>query len=234
MRKSMSLIISIICFGHLYAQNDDCVLNVYSGNNNIINVYSTYKLESTINLDSLAINKAELVQIINSLKDSLVVEIVEQFKKDSMFLEFHKKYLFTDCYEGLSYNDFLRYNNFQKATYTEEFYRRNVILDKNVGQYIQKYNLLNLSLYYYDSTETADIYIYEKGHKFKGIYEVNFKMMSNPLLYSVLGKHYEEVNLLDYKDDLIGFEESSFTQIVYVPIVVNSKYICDVRMVFCK
>lgn len=231
MKNSMSLIIYIFCFGHSYAQNDDCVLNVYNGNNNIINVYSTYKLDSTINLDTLLISKPQLIQIINSLKDSIVVETINQFKTDSIFLEFQKKFLKTDIYEGFTFFDFLVLNN--SLDYTE-FFKQKMILDKYVGQYLNKFNLLNLSLFYFDTNETAEIYIYETGYLFKSIFEVNFKMLSNPILYSVLNKHYEDVNLLDDDLNIIGFENAYYTQTIIIPIITNKKYICDLRMVLCK
>lgn len=230
MRISMNLIISLFCFGHSYAQNDDCVLKVYSGYNDVISVYSTYKIGSTINLDSLPISKFELVQIINSVKDSVVVEAINQFKKDSVFLQFQNMF-YPSEYEGFTYSQFLALNSQYSNS---ELYKRQTILDKYVGQYLHKLNLLNLSIFYYDTTENGEFYIYEKGYLFHGIYEVNFKMMSNPIFYSVLNKHYEEVNLLDYNDDLIGFNDAYYTQTIIIPIVVNNEYICDLKMVFCK
>lgn len=231
MRISIFLTISLFCFWHSYAQNDNCVLNYYSGNNDIVNAYNTYKIGVNINLDSLIISKSELEQIISSVKDSIVVEAINGFKRDSSFMQFQLMHLKTDHYEGSNYSDFLECDD---SSSISELYKRNTIIENHVGQFLNKFNLLNLSIFYYDTTESADLYIYEKGYFFHGIFEVNFKMMSNPMLYSVLKHYYEEVNFLDYNDDIIGFENAVYTQNLFVPIVVKGEYICDLRMVFCK
>ena len=53
------------------------------------------------------------------------------------------------------------------------------------------------------------------------------------MIYSVLKRYHKEIDLKTYKDNIIGIEIFSNTQTVFIPIVKNGEYICDVRLILC-
>ncbi len=211
----------------IFAQNNDCAVNFYRNNSSIIQ-YQTFNEDSIPNYSLFT--KKKLDDLRKVFESIAVKNAIDLFKKDSVVHNFFKRYSHTDMTSGIRIEDYatIKGYNYNRKDYYSGIQLVNEVCDS----LIQSENYLNISIFYFDPSLDCEVYVFERGLLYAGIWEFIFKEIYNPIIESPIFPYSEGISLSEKKN--IGLDIRKFSERIVIPIIEDNRVIYNIEIVSCK
>lgn len=227
MKKLLIVIFCIASFAS--GQNSECAKAYYSKKNLMVQPYEVYNPNEVAKL-SIHADITEIEKIKNSFIGDAILESINILKTDSLFRNFIERYNKTDTNSGINFQLYsgIISPDIDKSDYYTSLNRINSVVDS----ILIDTSILNVSLFYFDEDLDSEIFIYERGHKYDGLFEMLFLPVYNLSIESPVFPY--EKNPFSAEFDNIGIELRNNTLRMVVPIVIDGQVLFNLQVLKCR